>query len=436
MDVWWKGEKEWFTAKVIKEREEWHTKEKEFGTEILCRYILDNVEEWHALYNNKIRVATFGEERGVCLPTRKKNQKEKREQMLTASVLAELEKATPTKRKEYEYAASALSESASTCDSSQDGNYRVGVPKQVHSKGTTDTYNSVKKWVIAALKKIGKKERDLVLYPGREPNDQLVSEVYSILTEWYISKTTGFEAKVVDDRHSEMKKSPPEAIQSKAMGWILRTINQLRAEILVGEVDKEWGKRIAGRRGNTREVNRERKERNMQSGKIYSSKQDLAPSQDQLTRLCYISYSADQRVHSDVLPALEAGVAMSIYMPTGARGSELKNMHLQSLGHEKIEDEKSGLIFDVLKLTAFETKTKQHHLNLLLPHSNPWRCGVGALGVSILIRVKMYGPPPFEMQTNKQSWYILGTSDATMDNRLKESFKVAGIRRQNGDPLT
>ena len=65
------------------------------------------------------------------------------------------------------------SSSSSTTDSSTDIPYKVGVPKPVHAKGTTETYNSAKKWVVAALKNIGKGERDLVLYPSREPNDPL-----------------------------------------------------------------------------------------------------------------------------------------------------------------------------------------------------------------------------------------------------------------------
>ena len=34
-------------------------------------------------------------------------------------------------------------------------------------------------------------------------------------------------------------------------------------------------------------------------------------------------------------------------------------MHLQCIGHESIQEEKSGITFECLKLTAFETKTKE-----------------------------------------------------------------------------
>jgi hypothetical protein len=69
-------------------------------------------------------------------------------------------------------------------------------------------------------------------------------------------------------------------------------------------------------------------------------------------------WSGDQRVHADVLDSLESGMALALHLPTGARGSELKKMHMQSLGYGSVQEEKSGLTFECLKLTAFETKTK------------------------------------------------------------------------------
>ena len=121
---------------------------------------------------------------------------------------------------------------------------------------------------------------------------------------------------------------------------------------------------------------------------------------------------------------------------SGARGSELKKMHMRSLGYETIQEEKSGLTFECLKLTAFETKTKQQHLNQILAHSNPWRCGVGLLGLSLLVSVKLYGAMPFTVKTDERSWKIVGTNVGTLDDRIKEVFKVAGVRRQHGDPIT
>ena len=43
---------------------------------------------------------------------------------------------------------------------------------------------------------------------------------------------------------------------------------------------------------------------------------------------------------------------------------------------------------------------------------------------------------PFTMRTDEHSWKIIGTSVGTLDDRIKEVFKVAGVRRQHGDPIT
>ena len=57
---------------------------------------------------------------------------------------------------------------------------------------------------------------------------------------------------------------------------------------------------------------------------------DVAPTQEELMTMTYVGWSGDQRVHADVLDSLESGMALALYLPTGARGSELKKMHLQS----------------------------------------------------------------------------------------------------------
>ena len=88
-------------------------------------------------------------------------------------------------------------------------------------------------------------------------------------------------------------------------------------------------------------------------------------------------------------------------------------------------------------MTAFETKTNDFHLNQFLAHSNPWSCGVGLQGLSILMRVRLYvAPPPFDMQLRPDSWKVLGTSVGTLDTRINAVFKVAGVRRQINDPVT
>eukprot|EP00966_Prymnesium_polylepis_P318479 7356111-Prymnesium_polylepis.1 len=105
--------------------------------------------------------------------------------MLCASVLAELEAAVPDKERiapPRGDAASMVSEaSCMSIDSSQqelrsttvstasvssaDTNALVGAPRDFsgHADGTTTAYNSVEKWVMAALRKLGKQKTDLVL---------------------------------------------------------------------------------------------------------------------------------------------------------------------------------------------------------------------------------------------------------------------------------
>ena len=130
-------------------------------------------------------------------------------------------------------------------------------------------------------------------------------------------------------------------------------------------------------------------------------------------------------------------MSVAVFLPTGARGSELKKMHLQSLGYEPIPCEKVGEIYRCIKMTAFECKTKDQSLNQFLASSNPWSCGVGALGTCILLRVKIFGPPPLSMKLDASSWKMIGTSvGKSLDRRLNDVFAIAGVRRQTGDPLT
>ena len=369
--------------------------------------------------------------------------------MLCASVLAALEAAIPPEQRPP--LALPCDEVASSHSSSSVGDgslstatveslsspYSVGAPRSFseHADGTTIAYNSVEKWILAALKHLGKSPSELVL-PSLEPNNALCSEVHSTIAMWHTSRTSARDAGVVDHRPSEQLKSPQQECLVKARGWLLRHINQARAKHRLQVLPERWGRELASVRADARAVNTSTKRFKQEAGTLYHHKHDVAPTQEELTTMMYVGWSGDQRVDADVLDALEAGVAIALYLPTGARGSELKRMHLQSLGHESIQDERSGLTFDCLKLTAFDTKTKAQHLNQFLPHSNPWRCGVGLLGVSLLVRRKLHGPPPFTMQTNEHSWKVLGTNMATMDRRIKDTFKVAGLRRQSGDLVT
>ena len=377
--------------------------------------------------------------------------------MLCATYLAEIERADPVERRlgvapisnSFD-SSSVTSDQApigsplsptSLSDSIERGQTytsTVGVPRDFsgHADGTTTAYNSCKKWVLAALCKLGNEETDIVLI-SMEPNDKLCSQIHSTIAEWHTSRTKARDAGVVDHRPSELEKPPPQECLVKTRGWLLRYINQARQEKGISMIaDDKWARKLAGVKADARAVNKQTKELKAESGSLYHHKHDVAPTQEQLMTMTYVGWSGDQRVHAEVLDSLESGMALALYLPTGARGSELKKMHLQSLGHEAIQEEKSGLTFECLKLTAFETKTKAQHLNQILAHSNPWRCGVGLLGLSLLVRVQRDGAMPFTMKTDERSWKIFGTNVGTLDDRIKQVFKVAGVRRQKGDPLT
>ena len=77
---------------------------------------------------------------------------------------------------------------------------------------------------------------------------------------------------------------------------------------------------------------------------------------------------------------IHAETQVGAVLPTGARGSELKQIHLQSIRHERIELSSNGTTYSCVKVVAFETRTKLYHINQLLPHSHPWRCAIGLLG--------------------------------------------------------
>jgi hypothetical protein len=471
--VYWPGEKQWYIAAVTSTRTEIHRvrKAQVKCREIYCVYELDGHEQWHSLHNNKVQAAdttgthiavtsvlyTVSLARSVCEPLLFSQMDVCAFPMLCASVLAELEAATPIDQRplppsdEVESITSSISSSISSGQesntvstvstaslSSPDSVLRVvGAPRDFsgHADGTAKAYDSIEKWVLAALRSLGKKKADLVL-PSFEPNDVLCSEVHSTIADWHTSHTTARDAGVVDYRPSALEKPPPQECLVKARGWLLRYINQRRAEQRISSLPERWGRDLACRKADARAVNKEVKKQKAESGKLYHHKHDVAPTQEELMTMTYVGFSGDQRVDADILDSLEGGMAVALYLPTGARGSELKKMHLQSLGHERIQDEKSGVTFECLKLTAFETKTKEQHLNQILAHSNPWRCGVGLLGLSLLMRVKLYGAMPFSMQTNDKSWKIIGTNVDTLDRRIKEVFKVAGVRRQQGDPVT
>ena len=65
VDVWWPGDRAWYEADVIETRTEPHKIKgsRVLAREIFCRYLLDGVEKWHSLHNNRVRARTMMAER-------------------------------------------------------------------------------------------------------------------------------------------------------------------------------------------------------------------------------------------------------------------------------------------------------------------------------------------------------------------------------------
>ena len=146
--------------------------------------------------------------------------------MLCASVLAELEAAAPIEHRIAPPSGDVASvDTEASLDSTESADQEtrtatastisatslnseasVGAPRDFsgHADGTTTAYNSVEKWVSAALRKLGKAKAGLLL-PTLEPNDALCSQVHSTIAGWHTDRTTARDAGVVDHRPSELE---------------------------------------------------------------------------------------------------------------------------------------------------------------------------------------------------------------------------------------
>ena len=332
----------------------------------------------------------------------------------------------------------SLTSPGSVTDSNSSLRRVVGEVRDASGKapGSVAALKSLEKWITAALKQHGKTWNDLLIdQVDCEPNDELCSQVNSQIGGWFVSRTTAKDAGVVCGAKL-LVRPPPKCCTVLTVNRLKDYINEVRTQLGKRSLPKDWGTSLPNRAADSKAVNQAARKRTAEEGTLYHHKHDVAPSPKQLTTMCTVGFTGDQRVHAEILDALEAGMSLALYLPTGARGSELKQMLLQSLGYETKYNEDAGLSFECLKLTAFDTKTKDQHLNQVLPHSNPWRCGVGSLGLSLLLRVKLHGPPPFSMAKTDASWMIFGSSSNTLDKRIKAVFDVAGLRTQTGDPIT
>ena len=128
------------------------------------------------------------------------------------------------------------------------------------------------KWIRAALCVNGSVEADLLL-ESLEPNDRLCSQVHSTIAGWHLAHTTARDAGVVDHRPSELDKTPPQCILAKTRGWLLRYINQKRAERDIPMLaDDKWGRRLAGVKADARAVNKEVNKQKAESGTLYQTR--------------------------------------------------------------------------------------------------------------------------------------------------------------------
>lgn len=346
---------------------------------------------------------------------------------LTEANLAALEAANPP-------VARARVEDESTVSS--------GVDSNGHSKGNERKVNTMEKWCVGALRALGKTEGDLVvpersrdvpLYAIRlTPNDQLCSEVLAKLAEWFEDKVTGDAVGVATGNG---KPVVPAGSQKVGKQWLRRAINARLREMKQPELPKEWGSTISGGRALAKRVSHLDLKRKAEDGSLFRSKQDLNPTPEEITAMCFTGWTGDQRVHADMLSSIEAGASVAIFLPTGSRPSEVEKMHFQTISYKTIAHNKSGIAFECLQMTAFETKVKEIHMNQFLAHSNPWRCGVGLFGLSLLVRVSTVGPPPFQLEVTPESWKLFGSNMNTLGDRLKTVFQVAGIEREAGDAL-
>lgn len=172
--------------------------------------------------------------------------------------------------------------------------------------GTTNAYNSVVKWIVAALKHHGKAVTDLVLLPSYDPNDSLCADIH-----W--TCTTGRDAGIVDSRPVALERTPPQDCLVKTRGWLARYVNQRGAEQKVSLLLERWARNLACVKADARQVNKTTKQVKAASGTLYHHKHDMAPTQEQLNSMTCIGFSGDQRCHANTLDALEAGMAIGLY---------------------------------------------------------------------------------------------------------------------------
>eukprot|EP00966_Prymnesium_polylepis_P106164 2458590-Prymnesium_polylepis.1 len=103
-----------------------------------------------------------------------------------------------------------------------------------------------------------------------------------------MTRTIARDAGVVDPRASKLEKPPPQECLVKTRGWLLRYINQARAEKDIPMIaDDKWGRKLAGVKADARAVNKAAKQIKAASGTLYHHKHDVAPTQEELMTMTY-----------------------------------------------------------------------------------------------------------------------------------------------------
>ena len=328
---------------------------------------------------------------------------------------------------------------ANVGDEDEDTDDFNGVVKDLlMSSGNTPStcrgYMSAHGWVVAALLSTGHKLADLV-DQNLDANNELAASVHTLIADWFCKGVTTDQVGI-QGIASRQRKLPKECL-SKARNFMYTYINARRAMAFKPTLDTGWGKQLAGHKLSVRAVTTHAVAEMRRTGTLFHDKKDFAPNYEILERMTYCGWTGTDRVHGNILHSVEAGMAIAVYLLTGARGSELKKMVLQDMGWTEFQDCRAGETFMGLRLMAHLNKTSVLHLNELMCHSHPWLCGVGLVGLSILIRIKtLRQPPPFKMGVDEETWHLFGTSVSTLDSRINEIYMVAAAHTENGDPVT
>ena len=273
--------------------------------------------------------------------------------------------------------------------------------------------------------------------------DAVATAVHEVIADWCARGVSAAEVGAKCLRSSDERHPPAKDILNQLRGTMRRHVNSLRPSRGVHTaLHSNWGKDLWSRAADQSKVRAANGERDRQTGHAFHDRRDLAPEPEQMSDMIKTAFTGDARVENtqdaDILACVEPGAAIGLTMGVGARAKELTDAWLQSLKYHTVPHSKSGLKFEYISFDAFECKKHAKQANQMLANVSPWHDGVGGLGVSILLRVLQFGPPPFEMGVSPSSWKLLRTPTLSVNawsRRLKNAFDLAGVHRQSDDFL-